>query len=89
MIRKVIEFSARNRALVLLAVAMLCVVAVAILGTIRLDAAFYPEPVLGSGGGAAERTRRRRLPEVPRRRYRGTPQQKGSHLLRLQPLSRM
>jgi carotenoid cleavage dioxygenase-like enzyme len=23
-------------------------------GTIRLDAAFYPEPVLGSGGGAAE-----------------------------------
>ncbi len=38
MIRKVIEFSARNRALVLLAVAMLCVVAVAILGTIRLDA---------------------------------------------------
>ena len=38
MIRRVIDFSARNRALVLLAVAMLCVVAVAILGTIRLDA---------------------------------------------------
>ena len=38
MIRGVIDFSARNRALVLLAVAMLCVVAVAILGTIRLDA---------------------------------------------------
>jgi len=38
LIRRVIDFSARNRALVLLAVAMLCVVAVAILGTIRLDA---------------------------------------------------
>ena len=38
MIRRVIAFSASNRALVLLAVAMLCVVAVAILGTIRLDA---------------------------------------------------
>ncbi len=38
MIRRVIGFSARNRALVLLAVAVLCGVAVAVLGVIRLDA---------------------------------------------------
>ena len=38
MIRSVIAFSARNRAFVLLAVAILCFVAVTILGTIRLDA---------------------------------------------------
>jgi copper/silver efflux system protein len=37
-IRSVIAFSARNRAFVLLAVAILCFVAVTILGTIRLDA---------------------------------------------------
>jgi Cu(I)/Ag(I) efflux system membrane protein CusA/SilA len=37
-IRRVIDFSARNRGLVLLAVAMLCAIAVALLGRIRLDA---------------------------------------------------
>ena len=38
MIRRVIEFSAKNRGLVLLVVGMLCLVAIAILGVIRLDA---------------------------------------------------
>jgi Cu(I)/Ag(I) efflux system membrane protein CusA/SilA len=37
-IRRVIDFSARNRAIVLLTVAVLCAVAVAVLGVIRLDA---------------------------------------------------